>query len=249
MADELTRALASAEEDGAGDARMAADAGRDVLPRYLQLALGETPPPETEYADVVAMKAREREEVRYRSVPYRCDLHVEAAVAPMRKDLWDHFVFEGNPDMDIGQIVEIGPVSFVNQAHRRSLRVQRLRTHPYLRAEYAEALLSDFPATVVGKVGAPQLETEDGRAKALGQLTTKHAGEVVEFDSTRTLWTLLPTSGPGSASSASEPVHPQLFCVKGGGRLATQIWAIMVASRRGAATEVARQRPSPKTRA
>ena len=133
--------------------------------------------------------------------------------------------------MDVERVVDIGASDFVATAHRRSLGVQRLKTDLCFRAEYAEALLSDFPAIVVGKVGAQQLETEAGRAKAFGQLTTKHSGEVVEFDSRRTFWTLLPTSGPGSASSASEPVHPQLFCVKGAGGWPRGFWRLW--SRRG----------------
>ena len=74
------------------------------------------------------------------------------------------------------------------------------------------ALLSEFPAIAVGKVGG-QLDTEEGRARAIGQLVAKHAGEVVDFDSSMAFWALRPKSGPGAASSDSEPVHPQLVCV------------------------------------
>ena len=100
------------------------------------------------------------------------------------------------------------------------------------RNSHPPALLSDFPAIAVGKVGG-QLGTEEGRAKAIGQLVAKHAGEVVDFDPNRTFWTLRLKSGPGAASSDSEPVHPQLFCVGGGSRSATATSASMAAGQWG----------------
>ena len=56
------------------------------------------------------------------------------------------------------------------------------------------ALLSDFPVIAVGKVG-DQLDTEEGRAKTIVQLVAKHAGEVADFDSNMTCWTLRPLVG------------------------------------------------------
>ena len=73
----------------------------------------------------------------------------------------------------------------------------------------------------MGKVG-DQLRTEHGRVKAITQLVSKHAGEIVEVDRNKTYWVLRPKSGPGSASSNSGPLHIQLYCVDGGGRVGTK---------------------------
>ena len=74
--------------------------------------------PDTRQADMVAMKAREYEQVRFRSVPTRPgDLHLEAAVAPMRKDILDYIYPPGgpesarDPDVDIKQIMDPPPAS------------------------------------------------------------------------------------------------------------------------------------------
>ena len=140
--------------------------------------------------------------------------------------------------MDIKRIIDpatgLDPPAFITKAHQRSLGVLRLKEGSSSRVGYIHppALLSDFPAIAVGKVGG-QLDTEEGRAKAIGQLVARHAGEVVDFDSNRTCWTLRPKSGPGVASSDSEPVHPQLFCVGGGSRSATSTSASMAAGQWG----------------
>ena len=126
--------------------------------------------------------------------------------------------------MDIKRIMDpttgLSPHEFIERAHQRSLGVRRLRDDPSSRVGYIHppALLSDFPTIAVGKLGG-QLGTEEGRAKAIVQLVAKHAGEVVDFDSKRTFWTLRLKTGPGAASSDSGPVHPQLFCVDGGGKV------------------------------
>ena len=53
-----------------------------------------------------------------------------------------------------------------------------------------------------------QLETEEGKAKAIGQLVNKHNGEIVELDTSRPDWTLQPVR----PDFASAPLHEQWFC-------------------------------------
>ena len=264
MGSEFARALdreyTEAAQEEARSAHAAADARWDILPPYLRLARGEAPPPDTHQADMVAMKAREFEQVRFRSVPTKPgDLHLEATVALMRKAILDYMMSAGGPgsarrpDMDIKRIMDpatgLSPHEFIERAHQRSLGVRRLRDDPSSRVGYINppALLSDFPTIAVGKLGG-QLGTEEGRAKAIVQLVAKHAGEVVDFDAKRTFWTLRLKTGPGAASSDSGPVHPQLFCVDGGGRAATTTSASMAAGRRGfASTWMPRLEPSPES--
>ena len=62
------------------------------------------------------------------------------------------------------------------------------------------ALLFDFPAITVEKVGKAQLETSEGKAKAIGQLIGKHGGEFVEVNMRHAKWTLERVA-PGSASA------------------------------------------------
>ena len=239
---------------------MAADARRDILPSYLRLAPGEEPPPATHQAEMMAMKAREVEHVRFRSVRTNPgDLDLEAAMALMRRRCLDYITVPGDPGsardpyMDIKQIMGLATGldlwEFFHRAHQRSLGVVPLRDDPSSRVGYidAPALLSDFPDSTVGKV-AGQLDTEQGRAKAIVQLVNKHPGEVVDVDPNMTFWTLRLKSGPGAASSDSEPVHPQLFCVDGGSRSATATSASMAAGRRGfASTWMPRLEPSPES--
>ena len=227
MGSEFVRALdgeyTEAAQEEARSAHAAADARWDILPPYLRLALGEAPPPDTHQADMVAMKAREFEQVRFRSVPTEPrDVHLEATIAPMRNEILDCIDPPRGVDMDIMRIMDpasgLDPFAFIDKAHRRSLGVHSLKKDSSSRVGYVDppALLSAFPAIAESKLGA-QLSTEQGRARAIGQLVAKHAGEVVDFDSNMTCWTLRPKSGPGAASSDSEPVHPQLVCVDGGG--------------------------------
>ena len=88
---------------------------------------------------------------------------------------------------------------FLTEAHRRSLWVMNLKSDAALRARY-DVLLQALPPIVMKKVGAAPLETEDGKAYALGQLISKHSGEIVELDMRRTSWTLQPVA-PGCASA------------------------------------------------
>ena len=201
MGSEFARALdgeyTEAAQEQARSAHAAADARWDIPPSYMQLAPGEAPPPDTHQAGMAAMKAREFEQVRFRSVPTTPgDLHLEATTALMRNDILDYIRAPGgpgsarNPDMGIKRIMDpatgLDPSDFIPRAHQRSLGVRRLRDDSASRVDYINppALLSDFPAIAVGTVG-DQLDTEEGCAKAIVQLVTKHAGEVVDFDSNR----------------------------------------------------------------
>ena len=90
---------------------------------------------------------------------------------------------------------------FIDQAHTRSLGVLQLKTDASARHDY-RTLLQSLPAITVAKVGPEQLETPEGRARALGQLVDKHSGEIVELDQRRMSWTMERVA-PGSASAAS----------------------------------------------
>ena len=74
--------------------------------------------------------------------------------------------------------------------------------------EKYRALLLDFPPITVQKVGEAQLETPEGKAKAIGQLIGKHGGELVEVNRLHTKWTLERVA-PGSASAK---VSEQWYC-------------------------------------
>ena len=142
MGPELARALdgeyTEAAQEQARSAHAAADARWDITPSYMQLAPGEAPPPDTHRADMAAMKAREFEQVRFRSVPTTPgDLHLEATTALMRNDILDYIRAPGgpgsarNPDMDIKRIIDpatgLDPPAFITKAHQRSLGVLRLK--------------------------------------------------------------------------------------------------------------------------
>ena len=68
-----------------------------------------------------------------------------------------------------------------------------------LQHEY-NRLLSDLPDSAYEKLGAQQLNTVEGRAKAMTNLVAMHAGEVAELDPRRSSW-LLRLKEPGFASA------------------------------------------------
>ena len=106
---------------------------------------------------------------------------------------------------------------FLGNAHRRSLGFLDLKHHAALREQY-KTLLFDFPAITVEKVGEAQLETPEGKAKAIGQLIGKHGGELVELDRRHANWTL-ESVPPGSASDKfSEQWYCRPLGVKAGER-------------------------------
>ena len=74
-------------------------------------------------------------------------------------------------------------------------------------------LFSQLPEHVNEKVSAEQLPTVEGVARALTQLVSLHAGEVVEVNLCRTRWNLR-RKGPGSASPDWE--NQQWYCCQGG---------------------------------
>ena len=103
-------------------------------------------------------------------------------------------------------------VDFLKAANKRSLAVTKLKTDVVFRKEY-RLLLEALAPIVADKLGhTDQLETEEGKAQAIVQLISKHSGEIVEVDSTRTEWVLLPVL-PGSAS---KHLPEQWFCCHNG---------------------------------
>ena len=98
------------------------------------------------------------------------------------------------------------PAEFFKNAHERSLGVIKVKHDAALREKYS-ALLFDFPPITVEKVGK-QLETPEGKAKAIGQLIGKHGGEPVKLDRRHANWTL-ESVPPGSAS---DKVSEQWYC-------------------------------------
>ena len=85
--------------------------------------------------------------------------------------------------------------------------VLHLKHDAALREKY-KTLLYDLPAITVEKVGGAQLETPEGKAKAIGQLIGKHGGELVELNMRHAKWTLERVA-PGSASAK---VSEQWYC-------------------------------------
>ncbi len=109
----------------------------------------------------------------------------------------------------------MGPQTFLCEAHKRSLQVTRLKNEDEanLREEY-RLLLSEIPQRILDKVGDKEMDTLLGRAKALTQLVSAHAGEIVELDRRRTTWHLRRKPPPGSASA--EWRSAQWHCLEGG---------------------------------
>ncbi len=115
------------------------------------------------------------------------------------------------------------PGDFLHAAARRSLQVTALYSQskagerdnrPALIEEYG-ALLAELPDATRQEFPQQQLETADGRARAVAQLATRwHNGEVVELDPERTTWVIVEKT-LGSAS-APAGFSPQWFCVAGG---------------------------------
>ena len=69
-------------------------------------------------------------------------------------------------------------------------------------------LLSELPDSAYEKLGAEQLRTVEGRSKAITQLVSLHAGEVVELNPRRSTWLLRPkAAGPASADWQNEQWH------------------------------------------
>ena len=159
--------------------------------------------PSTTLLDMQAMKGRAVEHVRFRIVGEFADVSRLAVQLVMRQEafkyLKDHsasfdtkVLFSESPPGSARQISAVmGPQAFVKAAHTRSLQVTRFKDvrEQSLRDEYKE-LLSEFPASTLEKVGKEQMKSPLGRGRAVSQLVSLHAGEVVEVDPSRTTWHL-----------------------------------------------------------
>ena len=150
------------------------------------------------------------EHVRYRSsTDHVGDLEVQATMQAMRMEARDALTV--GPDnlsnlqslWDTPGSASVSPAEFVKQAHFRSLQVTTLKEPDQAaRLEEYAKLLERFPDSTVNKVGGAQLNTLEGRAKAVVQLTTKHSGDMVDIDRTLGSWILRPVV-PYSASTVA----------------------------------------------
>ena len=100
-------------------------------------------------------------------------------------------------------------IQFIKDAHYRSLKVTYLKKEENVggRAEY-DQLLSGFPTSTMKKLPPQQLRTQEGQARAITQLVSKHSGEVVELDPREHQWRLV--------SCKEKFDHPQLRCTRDG---------------------------------
>ena len=73
------------------------------------------------------------------------------------------------------------PDNFLAHVLKRSLGVLGRRDNDVMQFDYSE-LLTGLPDITIDKVGPEQLATTNGRAFAIGQLVSKHRGEIVELD-------------------------------------------------------------------
>ena len=137
-------------------------------------------------------KEAAQEHVRWRSVRADFSEPTVAVVACGMRALGMLWVPRGANAGDLGLLRGTGApgsaseyqARFLENAHKRSLGVLQLRKDGALCDEY-RALLQDFPAITLQKVGAAQLATPEGRVKALGQFVAKHNGEIVELEKSR----------------------------------------------------------------
>ena len=176
-----------------------------LLPDFL-LPVRERMETNPELVQMQCLKEAAREHVRWRS--YRLDtedLDVAAVASAMRAlaRSWEQDDSVCNLSLVRGTCApgsaRAAQADFLSHAHKRSLGVLALRSDATLRDEY-HVLLQALPAITLEKVGSAQLATLDGKAYAIGQLVSKHGGEIVELDRRRTSWTLQPVA-PGSASA------------------------------------------------
>jgi hypothetical protein len=179
-----------------------------------------------ESSDIKAMqemKAREVEHVRWRAAqPPVLDPELQCVVHSMRTDARKQI----QTRVDLAELsisppgsASVDPHDFLQARHKENLQVTdlpKLGTQgAELREQYCE-LLKRFPQTTILKVGEEQMRTDIGRAKAVVQLVSKHAGEIVEFDRTEMGWILHPLAPPGFASGTSVEWSQQWNCKEDG---------------------------------
>ena len=176
-----------------------------LLPDFL-LPVRERMETNQELVQMQCLKEAAREHVRWRSYRVdKADLDVAAVASAMRAVArsWEQDDGASNLSLLRGTCApgsaRAAQADFLAQANKRSLGVLALRRDANLRDEY-RVLLQALPAITLHKVGSAQLATLDGKAFAIGQLVSKHSGEIVELDRRRTSWTLQPVA-PGSASA------------------------------------------------
>ena len=207
--------------------------GKILLPSFLQ-ANEERPDVDPKLAKMQTLKKAAMEHVRWRSLRAPGDMYTVSISSTMRAVVrkWALAEFarthvtrhlkalRGTPG--VPGSASAAHEEFLAAAHKRSLGVIKLKKEKPFREDYF-MLLEALPPIVEMKVGPEQLETEKGKAQAIVQLISKHSGEIVEVDSTRTEWVLLPVL-PGSAS---KQVPEQWFCCHNGvpAGLCWGIWA------------------------
>ena len=182
-----------------------AQARRDMLPDFLRTGKEDPKHENKTFKMMREMKEREVEHVRYRSsMDHAADPSIQAAAQWMRMVARAALKLTQNELKslcDESRSDSVTPADFVQRAHRRALEVTILKgaDQKALRDQYAK-LLEQFPGSTAKKVGGDQLLTKEGRAQAVGQLVTKHSGELVELDRNRVGW-VLRLVVPGSAST------------------------------------------------
>ena len=206
VTDEVVETLKADLEDDAAiqSARSAATVEVRValcdLPAFLKVAHGEGMPKDAVLDEVRAMKARGVEHVRYRSVNTPDDIESKAKISRMRGIVYNHMaktecwdtwmMFADRPGPGYASTAPLAtpPHKFITDTNNRSLWATKLKDKDPkisgpLRRQY-RVLLSDLPDSAHVKLSAQQLETE-GMSKAITNLVSLHAGEVVELDPRR----------------------------------------------------------------
>ena len=164
-----------------------------------------------------AFKNREQESVRWRSVTEHVnDVDLMTQLADMRVHAEENTEFEDLrvllPSSASKQTVH----QFIERAHSRNLNVINLKLKQNHKARKKfQKLLEELPASTVKKVPPGQLNTSQGRARAITQLISKHSGEVVELDPCTTEWRLMKVGG---FSYATKPHwdEEQIWCMPDG---------------------------------
>ena len=119
------------------------------------------------------MKNRAYEHVRWRNYTLKHkDPDIICFETKMKVHLW-RFIQNGDPEVTkVGCLETItvehqqNPHSFIDEAHRKALKVSELKKHDHLRHQY-DKLLTRLPSIVQDKFGPQKLKTPEDKAKAL----------------------------------------------------------------------------------
>jgi len=193
------------------------DAKAELFPPFLREDHQEASNPA--FREMQEMKMRAVEHVRWRSANCNTsDPYFACLLTQMRSDVRG-FLKEGERRVTTLRFLESitvdkheEPQLFLLGAHTQALKITEFTKNDNLLNEYA-ALFKQLPSIAAAKLGAKNLETDHGCAKALVKLVNKHSGELVEIDATRGGWSLR-ESAPGSASAAKW--GEQWYCTNGG---------------------------------